>query len=69
MQSRFWIGRDIRLIPFMGNTIAEKLINTRIARKLALFSKTGFAMALHCAQENNNLSEILPELYAVYHQL
>lgn len=29
-------------------------------------SKTGLAMALHCAQEYNNLSEILPELYAAY---
>jgi len=68
MRSRFWIGRDIRLNPFMGSPIAEKLVNTRIGRMLSLPSKTGLARALHCAQEYNNLSKILPELYAVYGQ-
>jgi len=69
MRSRFWIGRDIRLNPFIGSAIVEKLVNTRIGRMLSLSSKTGLAMALHCAQEYNNLSKILPELYAVYEQL
>lgn len=68
MRSRFWIGQNIHLVPFTGSTIAEKLVNTRIIKKLVLPSKTGLAMALHCAQEYNNLSEILPELYAVYKQ-
>jgi hypothetical protein len=68
MRSRFWIGRDICLNSFIGSAIAEKLINTRIARMLSLPPKTGLVMALHCAQEYNNLSEILPELYARYKQ-
>jgi len=66
MRSRFWIGQDIRLNPFPGSAIVEKLFNTRIARMLSLPSGMGLAMALHCAQEYNNLSEILPELYAAY---
>jgi len=68
MRSRFWIGRDIRLNPFIGSAIIEKLVNTKMARMLSLPSKMGLAMALHCAQEYNNLSEILPELYSVYKQ-
>ena len=68
MRSRFWIGRGIRLDPFIGSAIVEKLVNTRPARMLILPSRMGSAMALHCAQEYNNLSEILPELYAVYEQ-
>jgi hypothetical protein len=66
MRSRFWIGQDIRLIPFPGSAILEKLVNTSIARWLSLPSETGFAMALHCAQEYNNLANILPELYVQY---
>lgn len=68
MRSRFWIGRDIRLYPFWGRAILESLLNTRLARMLSLPPKMGLAMALHCAQEYNNLSEILPELYAAYKQ-
>lgn len=68
MRSRFWIGQDIRLHPFWGSAILEKLVNTRFARMISLPSKTGLAIALHCAQEYNNLSEILPELYAVYRE-
>jgi phloretin hydrolase len=68
MRSRFWIGRDIRFNPFIGSAIVERLVNTRIARMLSLPSRMGLAMALHCAQEYNNLSEILPELYSVYKQ-
>jgi hypothetical protein len=63
MRSRFWIGRDIRLNRFIGGAIIEKLVNTRPARMLSLPSSMGLAMALHCAQEYNNLAEILPELY------
>jgi len=66
MRSRFWIGRDIHLNPVLGSATVEKLVNTRFARMLSIPFQTGFAMALHCAQEYNNLSEILPELYAVY---
>lgn len=68
MRSRFWIGRDIRLDPFPGSAVVEKLINTRLVRTLSLPLRTGSAMALHCAQEYNNLSKILPELHAVYKQ-
>jgi hypothetical protein len=68
MRSRFWIGRDIRLDPFIGSSIIEKLINNGIARTLVLSSEMGLAMALHCAQEYNNLSEMLPELYTIYKQ-
>jgi phloretin hydrolase len=68
MRSRFWIGRRIRLGSFPGAIIAEKLVNTRIARRVVLPSKTGLAMALHCAQEYSNLAEILPELYVAYKQ-
>ena len=64
MRSRFWIGRDIRTNPFPGSAVVDKLLNTRELRRLLLPSRTGVAMALHCAQEYNNLSEILPELYA-----
>lgn len=68
MRSRFWIGRDIRLDPFIGSALVERLVNTKLARMLSLPSQMGLAMALHCAQEYNNLSEILPELYAAYKQ-
>lgn len=68
MRSRFWIGRNIRLRPFWGSTIIESLLNTKLARMIILPPRMGLSIALHCAQEYNNLSEILPELYSAYKQ-
>jgi len=47
-------------------SIINRLINTKTAKKLALPKKVGFAMAIHCAQEYNNLAEILPDLFKDY---
>ena len=51
MRSRFWIGRDIRINPFIGSAIVEKLVNTRIGRMLSLSSKTGW-LWLYIAPKN-----------------
>ena len=66
MRSRFWLGDEVRLHPFFGSNLAEKVANTRLMRHLLLPAKTGYVMAMHCAQEYNNLAQILPELYQVY---
>ena len=66
MRSRFWIGRDIRTNHFLGSALVDKLLNTSFSRNFILHANTGLAMALHCAQEYNNLAEILPELFAAY---
>jgi hypothetical protein len=47
-------------------SIINRLINTKFARKILLPKKVGFCMAMHCAQEYNNLAKILPELYETY---
>ena len=66
MRSRFWLGDEVRLPPFFGSKLAEKVANTRLMRHLLLPAKTGYVMAMHCAQEYNNLAQILPELYHAY---
>jgi len=66
MRSRFWIGDRVLLPHFIGSKLAEKIVNTRMIKNLALPSNTGFVMAMHCAQEYNNLAQILPELYQTY---
>lgn len=67
MRSRFWMGDNILLPQFFGSSLIEKVINTKIVRKRLLPSQTGEKMAMHCAQEYNNLAKILPELYQSYH--
>lgn len=66
MRSRFWIGNHIQLHRFIGSVMVERIVNIKTIRKLLLPQETGLAMALHCAQEYNNLAHILPELYRVY---
>jgi hypothetical protein len=67
MRSRFWIGNRILFPHFIGSAVVERIVNTKTVRRFLLPSKTGMAMAMHCAQEYNNLAQILPELYQAYH--
>ncbi len=64
MRSRFWMGNDIIFLPFLGSKLLGKIANTRFARLRLMPDKTGYVMAMHCAQEYANLAQILPELYA-----
>ncbi len=64
MRSRFWMGDNIEFEPFFGSQFLEKLANTGFMRRKLMPARTGYAMALHCAQEYRNLAQILPELYA-----
>jgi len=66
MRSRFWIGSKVLISGLSEKSIINKLINKKVAKKLLLPKKVGFAMALLCTQEYNNLAEILPELYDKY---
>lgn len=66
MRSRFWVGHTVLKSGFSEESIINRLINTKVAKKLLLPKKVGFALAMHCAQEYNNLAEILPELYEKY---
>jgi len=66
MRSRFWIGHTVLRSGVSEKSIINRLINTKTAKKLLLPKKVGFALAMHCAQEYNNLAEILPELYETY---
>jgi hypothetical protein len=67
MRSRFWIGDRILFPQFTGGAMVERIVNTKAIRRILMPSKTGLVMAMHCAQEYNNLAQILPELYRVYH--
>jgi hypothetical protein len=66
MRSRFWIGHTVIRDGVSEKSIINRLINTKFARKILLPKKVGFCMAMHCAQEYNNLAKILPELYETY---
>jgi len=69
MRSRFWIGHTVLKSGISEKSIITRLINTKAAKKLLLPKKVGFALAMHCAQEYNNLAEILPELYEAYEDM
>ena len=69
MRSRFWIGHTVLKSGISEKSIITRLINTKGAKKLLLPKKVGIALAMHCAQEYNNLAEILPELYETYKDL
>ncbi len=66
LKSRFWLGHTIVFNPFWGSKLLGRLANTKIARRNLLPTDAGVHMALHCAQEYNNLAQILPGLYALY---
>jgi len=66
MRSRFWVGHTLRFNGILGAPILKNIVNTRLFRQLVLPPKTGLSMAMHCAQEYNNLAKLLPELYAAY---
>lgn len=66
MRSRFWIGRKIKFTLLSEESSVQKLINSRLVRKLAIPVDTPEKMANHCAQEYTNLAAILPELYRDY---
>jgi len=66
MRSRFWIGHTIRLKFFSRTSLINRLANTKLVRRLAIPGETPYKMALHCAQEYNNLAVLLPELYRDY---
>ncbi len=66
MRSRFWIGGNLKLDLFPERSPVNRLLNTRIIRKHVIPRDTPRQMALHCAQEYNNLAAILPGLYRDY---
>lgn len=66
MRSRFWIGKKILVYGDNEKSPVNRLANTKLIRKIAVPKNIGRAMAMHCAQEYNNLAQILPELYEVY---
>jgi phloretin hydrolase len=66
MRSRFWIGGNLKLDLLPERSPVNRLINTRYMRKLLIPRETPRHMALHCAQEYNNLAAILPALYREY---
>ncbi len=66
MRSRFWIGHTILKNSASKGSIINRLINTRIVKKILLPKNIGSKMAMHCTQEYNNLAAILPELYSTY---
>ncbi|PKL38315.1 MAG: hydrolase [Spirochaetae bacterium HGW-Spirochaetae-1] len=66
MRSRFWIGRKLKLDFLSGNSIINKLADTKPVRGLAIPKQTPHLMARHCAFEYSNLAAILPGLYREY---
>lgn len=66
MRSRFWLGHTVLKSGFSKESIINRIINKKAVKKLLLPKNIGFALAMHCAQEYNNLAEILPELYESY---
>ena len=63
MRSRFWIGRRIKVRMFSNGSLVNRLANTGFIRKMVIPRRTPYQMARHCAQEYNNLAQILPDLY------
>jgi predicted ATPase len=63
MRSRFWIGRRINVRMFSDRSPVNLLANIRFIRKMVIPRNTPYQMARHCAQEYNNLAQILPDLY------
>jgi hypothetical protein len=66
MRSRFWIGHTLRFNGILSVPILRAIVNIKFVKQRVLPEKTGLAMAMHCAQEHNNLAKFLPELYAAY---
>jgi len=66
MRSRFWIGHNLKVKFASEGSIINRILNTQMMRRLVIPKGTGYSMALHCAQEYNNLAEILPDLYKEY---
>ena len=66
MRSRFWMGGNVEFEPFFAKRLVENWVNTKFARNRLMSAQTGYFMAMHCAQEYNNLAQILPELYQIY---
>ncbi len=59
-----YLSRTPAEIP---ETVISNLRKSPLSEKDALLPKNvGYAMAMHCTQEYNNLAEILPELYHTY---
>ncbi len=63
MRSRFWIGRRIKVRMFSDRSPVNRIANTGYIRKIVIPRNTPCQMSLHCAQEYNNLAQILPDLY------
>lgn len=67
MRSRFWIGRKLCLIRFREDSFVNRhIVNTKLVRNRSIPIDAPHQMAMHCAQEYNNLKELLPELYSKY---
>jgi hypothetical protein len=63
MRSRFWIGRRIKVRMFAGRSPVNRIANTGFIRRMVIPRNTPWQMSRHCAQEYNNLAQILPDLY------
>jgi hypothetical protein len=68
MRSRFWIGHTVQFTWLSEESILNNLVNNRLFRKIVIPEDIGYQLAMHCAQEYNNLAIILPELFSVYHE-
>lgn len=66
MRSRFWIGRRMKVTMFSETSPVNRAANTKAMRLAMIPKDTPYKMALHCAQEYNNLAEILPGLFRKY---
>lgn len=67
LRSRFWVGSILRPYgPAPLSSLAAKIINRPLTRRVFVPGAVPRGLALHCAEEYNHLAVILPELYAEY---
>ena len=70
MKSRFWIGEASvdNTVPVPLRWIIGLLFSFPFMRKIMIPGDIGKRVLMHCAQEMNNLSKFLPELYNLCQQ-
>jgi hypothetical protein len=66
VRSRCWIGHTIILDRTNRESIMNRVLNKKILKKRLIPENIGYTYAMHCAQELNNLAQILPKLYSAY---
>jgi hypothetical protein len=64
MRSRFWLGQEIALEGKDEGALINRLLNTKLVRRL--LPRSAHHLARHCAAEFANLANLLPRVFAEF---